>query len=101
MSYNLTGISNNTESVVDFVVNINNELMFGWMGVLLLIGITTVLFMAFMYSTNDVRKSLSASMFIAFGMSIFLGALGLIPPLALFVTLIGSALAIAFTWKSG
>lgn len=98
MSYNLTGLSSNSTSLVNYVTGINNVLLFGWLGVLLLIGITAITFMSFMFSTNDVKKSISASAFLAFGFSIFLSALSLIPPLALFICLISAAAAIAITW---
>lgn len=99
MSYNLTGIATNGTGIVEFTQGVNDVLMFGWLGTLILIGIVAVIFMAFMFRTNDTGKSLAASAFIAFGLAIMLRALGLLPNLALFITLIVSGLAIAFTWN--
>lgn len=99
MAYNLTAIATNTTGMLGFTQAVNNELMFGYLGVMLLIGIVGVLFMSFMFSTNDVSKSVAATGFIAMGLSFLLRALSLIPNLAMFITLIGAGAAIAFTWK--
>ena len=72
--------------------------MDGWLGMLFLIVITTICFIAFVTSTGDARKSFMASSFIAFGLAIFLRAMSLIPDLAMFVTLVATALAVGFSF---
>ena len=101
MAYNLTGIMDNSSTVLGFVQGVNSELMLGWFGTLLLIAISVILFMAFVFSTQDTGKSLAATSFIAFGLSIFLRAMNLVPDLAIYITLVLTAITLAFTWKKG
>lgn len=101
MTYNLTNIGTNSSTgLLGFVQGVNNELMLGYLGVLLLMGLVMVFFISYFYSTRDVGKSISGTAFVSFGLAIFLRALDLIPDIALFITLIGSAVAIAFLWNS-
>jgi|ETNvirnome_2_300_1030623.scaffolds.fasta_scaffold00278_6 hypothetical protein len=102
MVYNLTQITANSTGMLGFVQGVNEVLLFGWLGILLLIGIMVVMFTSFMFTTqNDVAKSLSATAYIGFILSLLLYAVDLITnPLAIFLTLIMSAATIAFTWKS-
>lgn len=97
-SYNLTQIANVTD-ILSFTQNVNTYLVDGWLGILLLIGIGTIAFLSFHYSTKDMKKSLLATTFIIFLMSFLMRALDLVPNTVLFVTLIGCGIAVAFTWK--
>ena len=98
--YNLTGIATNTTSIVGFIVGVNNELMFGWMGITFLIGISIILFTSFLYSTQDAHKAFGATGFISFALSLIMMAMGLINnPLVLFITLSVCAGAIAVGFK--
>lgn len=99
MSYNLTAIMANSTGMVGFVQGVNDVLMFGMLGIFLLIGITLLTFIAFIQATNDTNRALAASSFIAFGLAIMLKALALIPSLALYIALILSAGTLAFTFK--
>jgi len=99
MVYNLTSIINNSTTILSMVQGVNQVLMFGLLGTLFLIGIIVVAFTSFMFVTNDTNKSVAATAFIAFTLSLLLKAINLIPNLALFITLIGSGAAIAFVWK--
>lgn len=98
MTYNLTAIGSNTTGLLGFIQGVNSTLMFGWLGILMLMAITTICFIAFMTTTQDARRAIGASSFVAFGSSIFLRAMGLIPDLALFIALVCSAAAIAFSF---
>ena len=64
MVYNLTQIAANSTSYVGFVQGINSELMLGWGGIVLLVGLYVVMFLGFLYSTNNGGKSLIATSFI-------------------------------------
>jgi hypothetical protein len=99
MSYNLSAISANTTGMLGFFKGVNNVLMFGWLGVLFLLVIGLICFMAFMVSTNDVRKSFIATSFISFGLSIFLRAMSLVPDFALYVCLVLSAISVAWSFS--
>jgi|TARA_Y100000034_G_C6770829_1_gene343882 ABC-type Na+ efflux pump permease subunit len=100
MPYNLTGISQNGTTVINFVQGVNNNLMAGSLGILFLIGIIVIIFMSFQKSTGDVNKSMAACAFIAFGLALFMRALSLIPDLAMFITLVAAGVTIAFSWKN-
>ena len=101
MTYNLTGImSGNETSILTFVQGVNNNLMSGWLGTLFMIGLAFILFISFQMTTQSVRKSVAATSFICFSLSMTLTALGLMPPLAIFLTLIISAIAVATTWRA-
>lgn len=99
MSYNLTAMANNTTGLLTFTQEVNANLMGGWFGVLILIGVGIVLVSSFIYVTNDAKKGITASAFIIFGFAFFLRMVSLVGDLTLFVTLVGSAIAIAFTWR--
>ena len=98
MTYNLTGASGNISGLLSFTQVVNSTLMGGYLGILLLIVITAICFMAFITATGDARKAFGAASFIAFGCSIFLRAMSLIPDLALFIVLICAAGAIGFSF---
>ena len=100
MSWNLSYIASNTTGILSFIQGVNTVLMQGWLGVLLLIAITVICFMAFMVSTNDVRKSIIGSSFIAFGLSLFLKAMSLVPNLAIFICLIAAAASVAWSFSN-
>lgn len=99
MVYNLTNISTNTTGLLSLTQSVNDTLMFGWLGSLFLIGISVVLFTSFLFSTNDVKRSVAATCFISFGLALFLRALSLVPDLAIYITLVASAAALAFSWR--
>lgn len=99
MVYNLTALGQNSTNAVGFIQTVNTQLMFGWLGILILLSITVIALLAFMRLGEDTNRAVAASAFIAFGLSIFLKMMNLIPNIALFITLVGSAAAIAFIWK--
>ena len=100
MVYNLTGIVDNGTTLLGFVQGVNDQLMLGWFGFFMLLGICAVVFMAFISATNDVKKSVSATAFIAFTLTIFLKATDLIGnDLVVYGVLVVTGLAIVTTWK--
>lgn len=100
MSYNITAISANTTGVLSMTQNVNNVLMFGWLGVLFLIGLTVIIFSTFIFVTQDTKKSVAATAFISSVLSILLRMGDLVPDLAVYITIISAAIALAFSWKS-
>lgn len=98
--YNMTEIGQNSSSVIGFVSAINESLMQGMLGVMFIIAVTTILLFAFLTSTNNMKISMTAASFIAGALALLMKSLNLIPDLALFIILIGSALAIAFSFKT-
>jgi formate hydrogenlyase subunit 3/multisubunit Na+/H+ antiporter MnhD subunit len=103
MVYNLTNVSfmTNQSGLLGATQAVNDNLMGGWLGSLFLIGIAVVIFMALLYSTNDVKRSITATSFLSFGLALFLRAVNLIPDMAIYMTLIACACSLAFSWKKG
>jgi len=100
MVYNITGIvAGNETGMLEFIQGINTELMGGWLGALFLIGVGFVIFTSLMLKSEDVTRSMASTMFILFALSMPIVALELLTPLAIFITLVGAALAVAVSWK--
>jgi len=99
LTYNLTSITSNSTNIVGFIQGVNQELMLGFLGIMILIGITVITLIAFIQATGDTNKAVAASAFIAFGLALFLKMLDLIPNAALFITLVLAGGAIAFIWN--
>jgi hypothetical protein len=96
MTYNLTSI-NNTD-LLSITQGVNTVLMEGQLGLLLLIGIGIILMSSLYWSTRgDWKASMTATMFILFLLSILLRAVSLVNTTVIFVTLVGTAISLAFT----
>ena len=95
MTYNLTSIANVT-GVLEFTQNINNGMMEGWLGIMLLMGLGVVLFSSFLWSTRDASTSAASTSFILFIFSLILAALQLVQPLVVFVCMALAAFSVAF-----
>ena len=93
--YNISTVANST-GIYDFMYNVNKELMGHWFGVTILITISVILLIAFLQTTNNAPKALTAASFIAFGLSLVMRALGFVPDLAVFVTIAIAGLCVAF-----
>lgn len=96
--YNLTSIAENGTSILGFTQGVNEVLMFGWLGVILLIGIAIVAFTSFNYLTRNTARAFVATAYLTFLMSLFLRAMDLLPNNALFLTLIFCGAVIAVSW---
>lgn len=94
-SYDLTGVANQT-SPVSLLQTVNTNLTFGWFGSLILMSTFAILVIAFIQKNNAAGKSIAAASFICFGLSIFLRAIELVPNKVIFITLIMSAISLAF-----
>ena len=98
--YNLTGIAQNSTSIVTLMQGVNDGLMLGWLGISFLIGFSIILFTSFLYSTQDAHKAFGATGFISFALTLLLMSMGLINnPLVLFITLSCCAGSIAIGFK--
>lgn len=91
MSYNLINISNNTTGLASLAQGINSELMFGWLGVLILLVASAIIYIGFQAGSGDTGKSLPATAWITTGLAILLRLINLLPDLALFITIVLSA----------
>tara|TARA_Y100000310_G_C20625906_1_gene785862 strand:- start:1221 stop:1529 length:309 start_codon:yes stop_codon:yes gene_type:complete len=98
MPYNLTGIGQNSSNVIGFIQGVNDNLVFGWLGLFILIGVSLVAYMSFVSLTGDSQKSLVATGFISFVLCLLFTAAGLIGnPLIMFACLLISGLTVAFS----
>lgn len=97
MPYNLSGIAQNITSPVDLAQGINTQLMHGYQGIIWLVIIWAIAFISFTASTNKPIKSMAASSFIAFGFSIMLYIIELVPEIAIFITLLATSMSLAFS----
>jgi hypothetical protein len=70
-------MAGNETGFLDIVVGVNNVLMYEWLGDFFLIGITAVLFMALVQSTNSVPRAGMGTFFVIFVLSLSFVALGL------------------------
>ena len=95
MSINFTNISS-MNTTVELVQVINREFVDGWFGVVILAVIFLIFYINFEHKTGQPIKSLTAAAFISFGLSIFLVAMNILPIMAVFICLAGTALGAAF-----
>ena len=101
ISYNLTNITNSgSPGILGFTQGVNTVLLGGYLGILILIMLGTIFFMHFMYRMNDAGRALGATAFLCFGLSLLLRAVNLIPDMAMFISLIGCAIVVAFTFRN-
>jgi len=96
--YNLSNITSGNTTLLTFTAGVNNELMHGLFGILLLVGLWVVIFISIMVSSNDAVKATLTSSFIAFLLAFSLAAIGLVPQLAVFIPLIVTAITVAISW---
>lgn len=99
MSYNLTDIAANSTGILDFTQSVNSVLMFGWLGTIFLFGLGSVMFMGFMWVTNDTSKAATATAFLMIGIGIIFRGLELISNTALFIIVILGAATVAALWN--
>jgi len=97
MAYNLTAIGENSSTVLGFIQGVDNILLFNWLGVMLLLGISIIIFTSLLFRTNDMTASLGATAFISFGLSIMLAAMQLLSAEYLIISLVISGAIVAFS----
>lgn len=99
--YNLTSISQNATSFVDIMANTNTILMGGMLGLLLLIGLTSIVFISFYYYTRDPGKSVGGAMIICLGFGVLLRAMGMVNDITIVVVLILTAISVIMSKSAG
>ena len=98
--YNMTAIGNTTTGFLSLLQNVNTYLMYGLFGKALLIGLAVIFGTSFLVSTNDLKKSMTATGFLCIIIAIFFKAMSLITNFDMFFTIIISAIVIAFGYMS-
>ena len=99
MLYNLTEVAAGTDGVLGFISGVDNVLMGGYFGPILLLVITAVVYLSFQFSTGDAVSSLLAASFIGFSMSVFFVAVNLVSVYVLFIFVLIFAIMVAVTWS--
>lgn len=99
--YNLTGIMDSNQSgILNFIIDVNTDLMGSWLGDLFLIGFTIILFSSFWLSTADISKSMMGTFMIIFILSVSFVALGLSHTMTPFIAGTFLVLGIVFSYSS-
>jgi len=96
--YNYTALGNVT-NLMQLTQVVNTHFMNGLLGILLLIGVGTVLLSSYYWSTRDIQNSILATSFVLFIMGILMNAMSLITGIVLLGLFAILAMACAFTWK--
>ena len=95
MAYNLTKVSN-FNTTAQMLQNVNTELMSGVLGMLILVAICVILYMAFVFATRQPVKSFTGVAFIGSMLAMLLFIMELVPLVAVWILLIGCGVSIAF-----
>jgi len=95
-AYNLSAMGNTT-GIVPLMQTINENLMFHFFGIGILLTVFLISLFAFLHSTGgNTSKSLAASSFICFAISLLLVVMELISGYVVYLTLVMSAISIVF-----
>jgi len=94
--YNLT-LTSNATSYLNFVKLVNDNILGGWYGTLIMIAFFSITFLVFFFSTKNGSQSFMASSFVSFLVALLLWAAGLLPPLIIMLSLILVAFSVAFS----
>lgn len=98
MPYNLSLI--NGSGIAPMLQTVNDELMFGWYGVLGLITLFILFYMGFVAKTNNARKSLAFSSLFTALSSVLFRTIEIINDTTLLITWILVAFLIALSYMS-
>lgn len=98
--YNMTLFANQSTGLAGLMQATNDILLGGTLGILILIGFTSVVFMGLYFGSQDVKKSMVATLFISFIFSLGLSALNILDLRVLFGVIILYGGALALTWNS-
>ena len=96
-AYNLSVGMGNSSGIIQLIQTVNSELMFDFYGIGILLSIFLITFFAFHIATGgNAAKAMAGSSFIAFGLSILMIILDLIPNYVMYITLIMAAISVVF-----
>jgi len=94
MAYNLTGMMENSTTVLGFVQGVNQNLSEGWFGTLLLIGLTLIILMSVTFSSGRFSKGLITSSYIGMLLAILMTAMSLISTLTMIMYIVIAAISL-------
>jgi hypothetical protein len=98
MPYNMSYVGNSTD-LLTLTQRVNETLMLDMLGVLFLMAVFCVAFIAFYQSTLQSGKAFLASSFICAMLSILLMAVSLLPAWAVFLAWTSTAIGLALVWR--
>jgi len=99
-AHNLSSMSNTT-GIVSLFQSVNDSLMYGAFGYMILVVVFIIATISFLLATgNNVTKAITGAAFICFILSLFLRIMDLIPNYVIFVCLILTALSAVATRNS-
>lgn len=98
MSHNLTAVTQGNTTMLTFTQGVNEVLMKGMLGYMILLGLWFVIFTSIMLATQDGTKAMLTSGFIIFSIALGLFAVGLVGQIAIYVPLIVTAIMVAVSW---
>lgn len=99
MTYNLTAVGSNATGALGLFQGVNDHILDGMLGLMILLVVSIVAFMAFLASTGDPKRSILASSFIFFTLSLFFRVAGLVSDTLLFSSLVITAILAALALK--
>ncbi len=100
MTYNLSIIAeNSTTGLLGFTQGTSSVLLNDGLGILLLVGISAILFIGFMRTTGSFEKTIMATSFIAFVLSVLLRLMSLVTTPVMITCLVLAAICIGFINK--
>jgi len=99
VSYNLTQIVNTT-TFLGLTQNVNTYLMHGYLGVSLLLGIMSMLFMGFYFGGRSIPQCFVATSYIMLILTVAFRVVSLVDDWVLFPAIILCAIALAVNWKT-
>lgn len=94
--YNLTRLTDNSTSTIEMLRVVNDDLLLGSFGVLMLIALFVTVLLSTLQTTENAGKAFLAASFVSAMASYILLVLGLLPPYAVITTtvlLVGSGVA--------
>lgn len=99
MTWNMSAVVlDSSTGVVGLMQGVNTATS-GIFGIIILLALTFVFFMAFVFVTRDAQKSILGGLALSFFLTIMMRIMGLISDMIVFIALVGYAAALAFMWK--
>ena len=94
--YNLTMAGNATDGYVQLMQSVNNNILGGLYGFMIMLTIGLIAYMAFMVGTAHSGKSMAGALFVSFAVGILLLAMDILPSWAIYGCLGLFVLAVVF-----